>query len=261
MPVLIDSHCHLDRLTLDKYQGCLTSAINAAHAVGVEKFLCVGINLDTVDQVIELADKYPSVFASVGVHPLETKPKPLDPEALLKYTAHPRVIAIGETGLDYHYAKEDKISQQEYFTIHLQVAAQAGLPVIIHTREAQDDTLTIIRNHANLESSGVFHCFTESWEMAQAALSMNFMISISGIVTFGNASALRDVVKKVPIDRLLIETDSPYLAPVPHRGKANEPAFLADVANYVADIKNISIAELAEQTTDNFYQLFKKAIK
>ncbi|MDP0587869.1 MAG: TatD family hydrolase [Candidatus Endonucleobacter bathymodioli] len=258
MSTLIDSHCHLDRLNLAKYDGSLKKAIAAAREVGVEKILCVGTDLKHADQIIELAETYSSIYASIGIHPLECKSDMLEAEELLQYASHLQVVGIGETGLDYYYAKENKIVQQSCFVAQLQVASQAKLPIIVHTRDAKADTLALIRSYACTEAAGVLHCFTESWDMAKAAMDMNFMISISGIVTFANASELRDVVKKIPFDRLLIETDAPYLAPVPHRGKPNEPAFLADVARYVAELKNISLEELAEHTTNNFHRLFNK---
>ncbi len=259
--MLIDSHCHLDRLQLDKYNGSLDQAIAAANKRGVDKILCVGIDLEHAEQVVGLAEKYPDVYASVGLHPLEKQSRTPEMAELLNYAGHGKVIAIGETGLDYYYSSDNKVLQQERFVLQLQAAATAKLPVIVHTRDAREDTLSLIQSHADLDQAGVLHCFTESWEMAKAAMDMNFMISISGIVTFNNASALREVVKKIPLDRLLIETDAPYLAPVPHRGKPNEPSFVADVAHYIADLKNISVDELAEYTTTNFFKLFKKAVR
>ncbi|MDD7805023.1 MAG: TatD family hydrolase [Endozoicomonas sp. (ex Botrylloides leachii)] len=256
--MLVDSHCHLDRLNLEKYNGNLDKAVEAAQVAGVSKMLCVGIDLEHADQIIEMTEQYLDVYGSVGVHPLEDKARTPELDELLRYAAHEKIVAIGETGLDYYYSKENKLSQQQRFALHLQAAGQIKLPVIVHTRDAREDTLAMIRQHANLESAGVLHCFTESWEMAKAAMDMNFMISISGIVTFKNAKAIREVAKKLPIDRLLIETDSPYLAPVPHRGKPNEPAFVADVARFIADLRGISFEELTAITADNFHTLFNK---
>ena len=256
--MLVDSHCHLDRLKLEKYNGRLDGAIEAARIAEVERILCVGIDLEHADQIVQLSEQYHHVYGSIGVHPLEKDSRTPGRDELLRYAAHEKIVAIGETGLDYYYSSESKELQQERFVLHLQAASQSELPVIIHTRDARDDTLAMIREHANLDHAGVLHCFTESWEMAKAAMDMNFMISISGIVTFRNAEALREVVKKLPLDRLLIETDSPYLAPVPHRGQPNEPAFVADVARFVAELKGITFEELAFVTTDNFYSLFKK---
>ncbi|WP_062268826.1 TatD family hydrolase [Endozoicomonas arenosclerae] len=257
--MLIDSHCHLDRLKLDNYGGDLDKALNAARQAGVERILCVGIDLEHADAVINLADKYQDVYASVGIHPLEKDAAEPDIKTLLDYGSRPRVVAIGESGLDYYYSADNKEVQQERFRTHLQAAAQAKLPIIVHTRDAREDTLGLIREHGDLECAGVLHCFTESWEMARAAMDLNYLISISGIVTFRNASELREVVKKIPLDRLMIETDSPYLAPVPHRGKPNEPSFLPDVARCVAELKGVSVEELVEVTSENFFRLFPKA--
>ncbi|MGI9278475.1 MAG: TatD family hydrolase [Endozoicomonas sp.] len=257
--MLIDSHCHLDRLKLDCYDGDLEKALNAARQAGVERVLCVGIDLEHADAVIDLADTYQDVYASVGIHPLEKDAAEPDLQTLLGYAKHPRVIAIGESGLDYYYSPDNKALQQERFRIHLQAATQSQLPIIVHTRDAREDTLDLIRQHGDLEKGGVLHCFTESWEMAREAMDLNYFISISGIVTFRNATELREVVKKIPLDRLLIETDSPYLAPVPHRGKPNEPRYLPDVAKCVAELKGITTEELADITGENFFRLFPKA--
>jgi len=166
---------------------------------------------------------------------------------------------LGETGLDYYYSEESKSIQQESFVVHLEAAKITHLPVVVHTRTAKEDTLQLIQQHGNLESAGVLHCFTEDWDMAKRALALNYMISISGIVTFKNAIELQEVVKQVPIDRLLIETDSPYLAPVPNRGKPNEPKYVGDVAKFVAELKKITVEEVIEATANNFFTLFKKA--
>ena len=259
--MLIDSHCHLDRLKLDAYDDDLGRAISAAKEAGVDKVLCVGIDLEYADQVLDIAERYQDVVASVGIHPLEKEAAEPDLSTLLSYAKHEKVVAIGESGLDYYYSAGNKEVQQERFRIHLQAADQSGLPIIVHTRDAREDTLNLIRQYANLDHAGVLHCFTESLEMAQAAMDMNFMISISGIVTFKNAAELRDVVRQIPLERLLIETDAPYLAPVPYRGKSNEPKYLPDVARCVAGLKGVTVAELAEITTANFYRLFPKALR
>lgn len=257
--MLIDSHCHLDRLKLDDYDGNLDRAVQAARDAGVERMLCIGIDLDNADAVVDIAARYNDVFASVGVHPLEKdKPEPTL-EQLVQLAGRDRVVAIGETGLDYYYSADNIPVQQQRFVTHLEAAKQCKLPVIVHTRDAREDTLNLIDEHADTEQSGVLHCFTESWEMAKAAMDMNFYISISGIVTFRNANALRDVVRKMPLDRLLIETDSPYLAPVPHRGKSNEPKYLPDVAKFVASLKGVSGETLIQKTADNFFRLFPRA--
>ena len=257
--MLIDSHCHLDRLKLDQYDGDLDRAVQAARDAGVERMLCIGIDMDNAGAVVDIASRYDDVFASVGVHPLEKdKPEP-SLEQLVQLASDEQVIAVGETGLDYYYSKDNIPAQKQRFITHLEAAGQCSLPVIIHTRDAREDTLALLDEHADKERSGVLHCFTESWDMAKAAMDMNFYISISGIVTFRNADGLRDVVRKMPMDRLLIETDSPYLAPVPHRGKSNEPKYLPDVAKFVASLKGVSEETLIQQTADNFFKLFSLA--
>lgn len=257
--MLIDSHCHLDRLKLDKYDGDLSQAIQAALGRDIQQMLCVGISINNREAVVKIAEQFPQVVSSVGVHPLDVKEGLASIEDLVAWSDHPKVVALGESGLDYYYSKDDQALQQESFIVHLEAAKQAHLPVIVHTRDARQDTLDLIREHGSEESAGVLHCFTESWEMAKQAMDMNYMISISGIVTFRNAEALRDVAKQIPLDRLLVETDSPYLAPVPHRGKPNEPQYVREVAEFIADLKSISFEALAEATTANFYRLFPKA--
>ena len=257
--MLIDSHCHLDRLKLDDYDDSLDKAVQAARDAGVERMLCISIDFDNADTVIDIAQQYDDVYASVGIHPLEKDGIEPTVEQLLGFAGRDKVVAIGETGLDYYYSSANIPVQKERFVTHLQAAVQTRLPVIVHTRDAREDTLALLEEHADKEASGVLHCFTESWEMARAAMDMNFYISISGIVTFRNADALRDVVRKMPLDRLLIETDAPYLAPVPHRGKSNEPKYLPNVAKFVASLKGVSEETLKQQTADNFFRLFPKA--
>lgn len=257
--MLVDSHCHLDRLKLDKYDGDLTRALQSARNAGVGKMLCVGISLDNREAVTRLAEDFDDVVASVGVHPLDVESGLATEAQLIEWGKHPKVVALGESGLDYYYSDESKEVQQESFGVHLRAAAQAKLPVIVHTRDARQDTLDLIAEHGCQESAGVLHCFTESWEMAEAAMDMNYYVSISGIVTFKNAEALRDVARKMPLDRLLVETDSPYLAPIPFRGKPNEPAYVREVAKFVADLKGISYEKLCEITGENFHRLFSKA--
>ncbi|UAW96951.1 TatD family hydrolase [Halopseudomonas nanhaiensis] len=257
--MLVDSHCHLDRLDLNVHAGSLDAALDAARAQGVGKFLCIGVDAANAPVVKALADKYADVYCSVGIHPLD-----LDANAstslewLIEALDHPRVVAIGETGLDYHYEPDMAPQQRESFRCHLQAARQTRKPVIIHTRAARSDTLDLLRE-ADLPQAGVLHCFTEDWEMASAALDLGYYISLSGIVTFRNADALRDVARKVPANKLLVETDSPYLAPVPHRGKPNEPQYVRDVAQFLADLRGVSLETLAESTTENFHRLFPLA--
>jgi TatD DNase family protein len=257
--VLIDSHCHLDRLDLAAHGGSLDAALDAARAAGVGHFLCIGVSADNAATVKGLAERYVDVDCSVGVHPLDLEPG-AEPalDWLLGELAHPKVVAIGETGLDYHYEPESAALQQASFRLHLEAARITGKPVIVHTREARADTLALLREAA-LPQAGVLHCFTEDWEMAKAALDIGFYISLSGIVTFRNAEALRDVARQVPADRLLVETDSPYLAPVPHRGKPNLPQYVREVAEYLAVLRGVSYESLAEQTSSNFKRLFPLA--
>ena len=257
--MLIDSHCHLDRLDLAAHGGSLDAALDAARAAGVGHFLCIGVSADNAATVKGLAERYVDVDCSVGVHPLDLEPG-AEPalDWLLGELAHPKVVAIGETGLDYHYEPESAALQQASFRLHLEAARITGKPVIVHTREARADTLALLREAA-LPQAGVLHCFTEDWEMAKAALDIGFYISLSGIVTFRNAEALREVARQVPVDRLLVETDSPYLAPVPHRGKPNLPQYVREVAEYLAVLRGVSYETLAEQTSSNFKRLFPLA--
>ncbi|EZH82176.1 hydrolase TatD [Ectopseudomonas composti] len=257
--MLIDSHCHLDRLDLAAHGGSLDAALDAARAAGVGHFLCIGVSADNAATVKGLAERYDDVDCSVGVHPLDLEPG-AEPalDWLLGELAHPKVVAIGETGLDYHYEPESAALQQASFRLHLEAARITGKPVIVHTREARADTLALLREAA-LPQAGVLHCFTEDWEMAKAALDIGFYISLSGIVTFRNAEALREVARQVPVDRLLVETDSPYLAPVPHRGKPNLPQYVREVAEYLAVLRGVSYETLAEQTSNNFKRLFPLA--
>ncbi len=257
--MLVDSHCHLDRLDLASHGGSLEAALEAARARGVGHFLCIGVSADNATAVKALAEAHADVHCSVGVHPLDLEPgHALALDWLLGELDHPRVVAIGETGLDYHYEPEAAERQREAFRLHLSAAQLTGKPVIVHTREARADTLALLREAA-LPQAGVLHCFTEDWDTAKAALDLGFYISLSGIVTFRNADALRDVARRVPADRLLVETDSPYLAPVPHRGKPNLPQYVRDVAEFLAQHRQVSYEELAATTTANFYRLFPLA--
>jgi len=255
--VLVDSHCHLDRLATNE---SLEIKLNAARERGISAMLCVCISEENRDRVLEIANSHDDVFASVGAHPCDVDDKPLSVDELIAWSKmSDKVVALGESGLDYYHSTDFVEMQKQSFIAHLQAGKELKLPVIVHTRSAQDDTLSLIDQHACRDTSGVLHCFTESWEMAKAALDMNYYISMSGIVTFKNARDLKEVAKNVPLDRLLVETDSPYLAPVPYRGKPNEPKFVREVAEYVAELRGISFEALAEQTTKNFYALFNKA--
>ncbi len=257
--MLVDSHCHLDRLDLAAHGGSLDTALAAARARGVGRFLCIGVSVDNATAVRQLAEAHADVYCSIGVHPLDLQPG-CEPalDWLLGELAHPRVVAIGETGLDYHYQPEAASLQQAGFALHLEAARQTGKPVIVHTREARADTLAMLRE-ADLPQAGVLHCFTEDWAMARAALDMGYYISLSGIVTFRNAAALREVARQVPADRLLVETDAPYLAPVPHRGRPNLPEYVRDVAEFLAGLRGVPFETLAAQTTANFERLFPLA--
>ncbi|WP_455230715.1 TatD family hydrolase [Geopseudomonas aromaticivorans] len=258
--MLVDSHCHLDRLDLAAHGGSLDAALAAARARGVGRFLCIGISADNAAAVRQLAESHADVYSSIGVHPLDLEPG-AEPalDWLLHELDHPRVVAIGETGLDYHYQPEAATLQQASFRLHLEAAQQTGKPVIVHTREARQDTLDMLRA-ADLAQAGVLHCFTEDWDMAKAALDLGYYISLSGIVTFRNAEALREVARRIPADRLLVETDAPYLAPVPHRGKPNLPEYVRDVAEFLAGLRGVAFETLAEQTTANFQRLFPLAV-
>lgn len=257
--MLVDSHCHLDRLDFDKLGCDLGEAVASAERAGVHRLLCVCISAENRIKVATIAENFPNVFASAGVHPSDVAEQVVSVEELIHWCDHPKVVALGESGLDYHYSADTAAIQIESFANHLQAGRQLGLPVIVHTRNAKQDTMDVIKQHGCVESAGVMHCFTEDWEMAREALDRNFYISISGIVTFRNADQLRDVAKKVPMDRLMVETDSPYLAPVPYRGKTNQPAYVREVAEYVAQLRGMSYEALAEQTSENFFRLFSRA--
>lgn len=255
---LIDSHCHLDRLDLSPYNGDLNLALEAAHDRGVSHFLAVSVTLDDVAELKDLARQYTSIFASAGVHPLQDLPHEPTVEELVKEAEDELIVAVGETGLDYHYAPETKELQKERFKRHLLAAQEVNKPVIIHTRDAKEDTLEMLEKYGP-DAGGVLHCFTEDLDMARRGIALGYYVSISGIVTFRNADQVREVATKIPLDSLLVETDSPYLAPVPHRGKKCEPQYVRDVAEFIAEQRGISYDELAMQTTANFFRLFKGA--
>lgn len=259
MPVsmLVDSHCHLDLLDLENRPDGLPGVVRDARAAGVGAFLCVGVDLEHVDRVLETARAFPNVFASVGRHPLGTEGREPDADTLVELAADPLMVAIGESGLDYYYGSDQPELQQQRFETHLVAAGRAGKPLIVHSRDAKEDTLAMIRDLGDPERGGVLHCFTGDLDMALRAIEFNYYISISGIVTFRNAESLREVVRGVPLERLLVETDSPWLAPVPHRGKKNEPRFVREVAACVAELKGVSLEALAAATTENFCSLFQ----
>ena len=256
--MLIDSHCHLEYKGLVEDQ---QSVLSRARDVGVGAFLNISTKQAEWEQVVGTANREADVFASVGIHPHHADDhKDLSREELLEATSDPRVIAIGETGLDYFYEHSDRATQADLFRMHIDVARETGLPVIIHTRDAEEDTLQILREEkAKGEFPALIHCFTASAEFGRECLALGLTISLSGIVTFKNAKDLQETAKEVPADRLLVETDSPFLAPVPNRGKTCEPAFVADTARFVADLRGVEPEELANQTTANFKSLFSKA--
>jgi TatD DNase family protein len=256
--MLVDSHCHLN------YEGLVDrqdEVLASARQRGVGGFLNISTRQREWDDVISVADRNADVWATVGVHPHEADSHPdLGSAALVKASKHPRVIAIGECGLDYYYDKSDRHAQRERFQAHIEAAREAGLPLVVHTREAEEDTADMLCQAVKAGGvTGVLHCFTGSAELARKGLDLGFYISLSGIVTFKNAHDLQDTAKWLPSDQMLVETDSPFLAPVPHRGKACEPAFVADTAAFVADLRGGSPESLAEATTANFFRLFSKA--
>jgi TatD DNase family protein len=254
--MLVDSHCHLDRLDLEPFGGDLANALQQAGENGVGRFLCVAIDRGNIPEVIAIAERFDNVYASVGVHPNEEEDGEVTTEELVALAAHPKVIAIGETGLDYFRSEGELEWQKQRFRNHIAAAKACRKPLIIHSREAREDTIRLMRDERAQEAGGIMHCFVEDWETARQAMEMGFYISFSGIVTFRNAEALREVALKVPSDRLLVETDSPYLAPVPHRGKSNQPAYVRDVAAFLAELRGVSFEQMSAQTTNNFNRLF-----
>ncbi|PJK30159.1 TatD family hydrolase [Minwuia thermotolerans] len=256
--MLVDSHCHLDYLARD---GDLADVLTRARNAGVSPMLTISTKLREFDQVRAIAEAEPDVFCSVGAHPHEAGTEPDTTTAqLVELAAHPKAIGIGETGLDYFYEHSPRQVQRDVFRAHIGAARETGLPLIVHTRDAEDDTIAIVEEEMGKGAwPGLIHCFSGSQRLADRMLAAGLYISISGIVTFRKAEELRDVVRSVPLERLLVETDSPYLAPVPKRGKRNEPAFTAHTAAAVAELKGISPEALADATTANFRRLFAKA--
>jgi TatD DNase family protein len=255
---LIDSHCHLNYEGLVERQG---EVLENARERGVSGFLNISTRQSEWGEIVALAERESDVWASVGVHPHEADAHPdLGAAALVAAANHARVIAIGECGLDYFYDKSDRAAQRERFEAHVDAARQTGLPLVVHTREAEQDTAEILGNAVRQgDVKGVLHCFTGSADLARTALDLGFFISLSGIVTFKNAADLQAIAKWLPAERMLVETDSPFLAPVPHRGRKCEPAFVADTADFVANLRGEPIEALAEATTSNFFKLFDKA--
>ncbi|WP_456412138.1 TatD family hydrolase [Thiolapillus sp.] len=254
--MLIDSHCHLDRVDLSPYQNSFSNFMQHTRDAGVGHLLCVSIDLESYPQMLALVSPYEDISVSVGVHPNDFDRREPSIEDLLELAAHPRNVAIGETGLDFFRSQGDLDWQRKRFRTHIRAAIEAGKPLIVHTRDARQETLKILAEEKAVRAGGVLHCFTESWDMASAGLDMGFYISFSGIVTFNSARELRDVATRVPLDRLLIETDSPYLAPAPYRGKPNEPKYLYRIAETIAELRGMETEALAKQTAANFRQLF-----
>lgn len=253
--MIVDSHCHLDRLDLSSFSNDLAKVISTAKDLGVSHMLCVCIDMANFEAVHNIAQQFSNVYASVGVHPTEQEGEEPTVEQLIDLAKKNKVVAIGETGLDYYHCKGDVSWQQMRFRTHIRAAKQANKPLIIHTRDAREDTILIMKEE-NV-GPGVFHCFTETWEMAKAGLDLGMYISFSGIVTFKNAQALKEVAKKVPLDRMLVETDAPYLTPAPFRGKANHPGLTRYVVEHIAELRKESFETICEATTENFQSLFQ----
>jgi TatD DNase family protein len=250
---LIDSHCHLD---FPEFHGREEEFLAAMRVNGVSSALIAGVTMERMPAVFALVDRFPNLFAAVGVHPDTTDGEDADEERLVSLSQHPKVVAIGETGLDYYRLEGDLEWQRERFRRHIRAALECNKPLIIHTREAASDTLEILEKEGQGRVRGGFHCFTETWDVAQKALALGFHISISGIVTFKKATQVQEVARLVPVDRLLVETDAPYLAPVPHRGRLNHPALVRHVAEEVARLRGMTLEEIAVATTRNFEHLF-----
>lgn len=256
MPVLVDSHCHIN---FDDLAPNLPAILDNAASADVGYMLCVAVNIEDFPQVAALSSEYTNIFSSVGVHPNAQDCEDPDAERLVDLAKTHNVVAIGETGLDYFRSEGDLDWQKKRFSEHIEAAKQTACPLIIHTRDAAEDTIDILRAENASAAGGVMHCFAEDWKVAKQALELGFFISFSGIVTFKNAEAIKEVARKAPLDRILVETDAPYLAPVPMRGKVNQPAYVKHTAEYVAGLRNIPYEQLAEQTTENFFTLFSKA--
>ncbi|MCL2346489.1 MAG: TatD family hydrolase [Desulfobulbus sp.] len=254
--MLVDSHCHLDFPGLAER---LPETLAAMQDNGVGLALCIGVNLENFPQVLALAERDPRLYATVGVHPEYRDAEEPTVERLVELANHPRIVAIGETGLDYHWHRDKPEWQRQRFRNHIAAARRCGKPLVVHTRDSTADTLRLLREEGAGAVGGVMHCFTEDWENARVALDLGFYLSFSGIVTFKNAAIVKDVATRCPLDRLLIETDSPYLAPAPFRGKPNQPAYVRHVAEEIARLRGLSLAEVTRATSDNFFSLFRHA--
>ncbi len=257
--MFIDSHCHLDLIDPDQEGQNLPDLLASAAANDVDAMLCVSVSLEKFPSMMSLIEPHAQVYASVGVHPVTDCEKEPEISELVALADNDKIIAIGETGLDYYHCEGDMEWQHERFRRHIEASKQTGKPLIIHTRDAKKETIQLMREENAQDAGGVMHCFVEDWETASAALDLGFYISFSGIVTFKNAKDLKEIAKQVPLDRLLIETDSPYLAPVPNRGKTNQPAYVRHVAEYIAKLRDMSTEDVAQISSDNFYTLFSTA--
>ena len=254
--MLVDSHCHLD---FPELAGRLPAIIDLMTSNGVGCAVCIGVTLEELPRVLALAEAWPPLLASVGVHPESTGVREPTVGELGELARHPRVIAIGETGLDYYWHKDAPEWQRERFRTHIRAARAAGKPLVVHTRDAGADTLRVMAEEGAGEAGGIMHCFTETWEVAEAALDQGFYLSMSGIVTFRKALTVREVAQRIPLDRLLVETDSPYLAPVPYRGKINQPGYVRHVAEEIAQLRGLRYEDVVDATTENFFRLFPEA--
>ncbi len=252
--ILADSHCHIN---FPEFEGKLNLVLEQAREMGVGYMLCVAVNLEEYPSILTLSNAHDNIFASVGVHPNETEGEDPSIDKLVELGSNEQVVAIGETGLDYFRSGGELEWQRDRFSRHIEAATTVDKPIIVHSRNAPDDTISILRNGHAERSGGVMHCFTGSYEMAIAAIELGFYISFSGIVTFKNATELAEVAKKIPMEQLLIETDAPYLAPVPKRGKENQPAYVRYTAEFLSELRGIPLTEFAEITTQNFLRLFK----
>ncbi len=253
---LVDSHCHID---FEQLRADFPGVLERAAANDVAHMLCVSVNLEDYPRIAQMAADYPHIFASVGVHPNETDCHDPSADELVELAANPEVVAIGETGLDYYRIEAGTDWQRRRFENHIEAAKRSGKPLIVHTRSAADDTMDMLENLDAGEAGGVMHCFAEDWATAKRALAIGFYLSFSGIVTFKNAETIKQVAKKVPLERMLVETDAPYLAPVPYRGKVNEPGFVLHTARCLAELRDDTLEHIAAATTDNFFRLFSCA--